>query len=144
MRSKNSLGELDADADNWAASPMHMAACSAFGSVCVIRVERRMNSRSNSGRSPYATPMTGARMHGPLPAENTPLRVGDQPSQRRRHANSVALPIAGGQPMSHQRSRQPSEREKCGQSVPAASSACAVMQACSVSSENMPRRNKKW
>ena len=69
---------LPRDSDEDAATATASAPHSAFGSRCVIRVEHRTSSRRRWGWRPKQTPMIGARMAGPLPADQTPLDFGEK------------------------------------------------------------------
>ena len=54
-------------------------------------------------------------MHGPLPAERTPLDRAGQPSHSLTHAFRVAVPTAVGRARIHHRSRHASEcRNRAG------------------------------
>ena len=83
--------------------------------------------------------MIAARIADPLPADRTPLLVGGNPIHNLSIALSVAKPIPAGKPSSQQRSRQARDLRKRSTFPRDAISACAVIQACSVSSLHMPR-----
>ena len=82
---------------------LHQATSHRNGAGAVDSTAPRRRSSSVT-----AKPITGARMSGPLPAEHTPLRAGEQPSQSRTHARNVPRPMPGGRQALHPRSRQPS------------------------------------
>ena len=73
------------------------APSSAWGSVCVIRVEMRIKALRRASVLCWAQkrPMTDARMAGPLPAENTPERSGEMPTSNFKQACAVAFPTPG-------------------------------------------------
>jgi hypothetical protein len=101
----NRLGDTAACAALWwAASATARAPWKALVSVWVIRVEAATKRNNVSSERPTATPISALRMAGPLPAENTPLREGGQPSQSLRMARNVAKPMPAGRASNHQRS----------------------------------------
>ena len=69
-----------------------------------MRVLRVMRMRRCSGVR-ASKPRTGARMHGPLPAEYTPDCLGGTPTLNLIKARKVAQPVAGGSAHSHRRIR---------------------------------------
>jgi len=122
-----------------AASAAASAPYSAFGSVWVSRVEARTRSSRRCASWPKQTPRSGLRIAGPLPAENTPLRVGAQPSQSFTTARRVANPTPAGRSASQTRSWRARLRVNASTSPAEAIRAWATMHACSVSSDTMPR-----
>jgi len=129
-------------ADSRAASATASAPANAFGSVCVIVVEAA-TSGASAAVSVMAAPRTAARIAGPLPAEKTPLRRGENPRHSFRIARSVARPSPAGIHSSQPRRLHASCVRKRSTSLPERHSACATRQLCSVSSDTMPRPNAK-
>ena len=71
----------------------------------MIKVDALTNSLLFESSPANQTPITGARISGPLPAENTPLVAGLKPSQSYTNARAVANPMPAGTEASHQRNR---------------------------------------
>ena len=79
-----------------------------MGTMAHIRVSGPSARPKTQDPTPLIFPRTAARMAGPLPAENTPLRSGENPIHSLMIDRSVAIPIPAGNPSNHRRNPQAS------------------------------------
>ncbi len=103
-----------------------------------MRLDARTNAASFSS-DVVTSPSNALRIAGPFPALRTPLRSGDTPHHSLRQARSVPNPTPAGTRRSHHRSRRAKSRRNASNSPPPATSDCATITVCSVSSLHNPR-----